>query len=108
MKNNKGQALVEFVLIMPIFILMIISFIDLGYLYLEKIDLNNDLNYIEQLYKNNKEDKIREYVDKEKINYNIKISDSGTEISLNKKANVNSPIIKNIVKDVSVKKNIYP
>ena len=30
MKNNKGQALVEFIIILPIFLLLIISVIDFG------------------------------------------------------------------------------
>ena len=54
MKNKKGQALVEFVVIMPIFIMLLISIIDLGNIIYKKYHLENDLDYIVDLYRLNK------------------------------------------------------
>ena len=44
MKSNKGQALVEFVVIMPIFIMLLISIIDLGNIYNQSLEeiINSD------------------------------------------------------------------
>ena len=42
MKNKKGQALVEFVVIMPIFIMLLISIIDLGNIIYKKYHLEYD------------------------------------------------------------------
>jgi len=41
MKNNKGQALVEFIIILPIFLLLIISIIDFGNIISKKYSLEN-------------------------------------------------------------------
>ena len=60
--NRKGQALVEFVLILPIFIMILFSIVDFGMIFnkkneLEKISidiinlLNNNNNKIEEIQK---------------------------------------------------------
>ena len=41
--NKKGQALVEFILILPVLLLIIIGMIDIGNIFLSKYDLNKDL-----------------------------------------------------------------
>ena len=41
MLNKKGQALIEFVLILPIIILLLLGGIDLGRIILSKIELEN-------------------------------------------------------------------
>ena len=50
--NNKGQALIEFVLILPIFILILFSVIDFGIIFNKKSNLENDSVDIINLYKN--------------------------------------------------------
>lgn len=48
--NNKGQALVEFVLILPIFIFLLFTAIDFGIIFNEKNKLENDSLDIINLY----------------------------------------------------------
>ena len=50
--NNKGQALVEFVLILPIFILILFAVIDFGIIFYEKSSLENKSSDIIYLFKN--------------------------------------------------------
>lgn len=50
--NNKGQALVEFVLILPIFIFLLLVIIDFGIIFNEKNKLENNSLDIVNLYKN--------------------------------------------------------
>lgn len=50
--NNKGQALVEFVLILPIFIFLLLVIIDFGIIFNEKNKLENNSLDIINLYKN--------------------------------------------------------
>ena len=50
--NNKGQALIEFVLILPIFILILFAVIDFGIIFNKKSNLENDSVDIINLYKN--------------------------------------------------------
>ena len=41
LKNEKGQALVEFALILPILLILVCGIIDFGWLYYNQITLNN-------------------------------------------------------------------
>ena len=52
--NKKGQALVEFVLILPIFLFLILAIYDFGMIFNKKNTLENDSNDIITLYKNGK------------------------------------------------------
>lgn len=52
MKNKKGQALVEFVIILPIFIFMLLSIIDIGKVIYFRNQLISELNDVVDLYKN--------------------------------------------------------
>ena len=54
MKNNKGQALVEFVIIMPIFIFIVLAMFDLGNIIIKKYELENNLDTIVNMYEENK------------------------------------------------------
>ena len=54
MKNKKGQALVEFVIILPTFIFMLLSIIDIGKVIYFQNQLVSELNDVVDLYKNQK------------------------------------------------------
>ena len=48
--NNKGQALVEFIIVAPILLLIFVALIDIGNIFLKKYDLNNDdIDFIESM-----------------------------------------------------------
>lgn len=50
--NNKGQALVEFVLILPIFLFIVFAVFDFGMIFSSKNKLENDSLDISLLFKN--------------------------------------------------------
>ena len=50
--NNKGQALIEFVLILPVFLFILFAVIDFGMIFSSKSKLENDSADIIDLYKN--------------------------------------------------------
>ena len=52
MKDNKGQALVEFVLIVPILIFILLALIDIGNVIINKYKLEDNLSTIVELYLN--------------------------------------------------------
>ena len=52
--NKKGQALVEFVLILPVFIMLILGIIDLGRIIYTKNSLSNMTSDSVKLYENKK------------------------------------------------------
>ena len=53
-KNNRGQALVEFILILPVFLMILFVVIDFGMIFNKKSNLEGISNDIVELYKNNK------------------------------------------------------
>ena len=50
--NRKGQALVEFVLILPVFLFILFAIIDFGIIFSSKSNLENDSTDIINLFKN--------------------------------------------------------
>ena len=50
--NRKGQALVEFVLILPVFIFLLFAVYDFGMIFSTKNKIENDSTDITLLYKN--------------------------------------------------------
>lgn len=52
--NNKGQALVEFILILPVFIMILFVIIDFGMIFNKKSNLESISNDAVLIYKENK------------------------------------------------------
>lgn len=92
--NKKGQALVEFVLILPVFILLVFAFIDIGKIILCKNSLESTINDVTLLVKNNTDSKdIIKYLN-EDSNYDIKyeiINSNYTKIILKTKIDLITP-----------------
>ncbi len=110
MKNNKGQALVEFIIILPIFILLIMSIIDFSNIIYKKITLENNIDIVSDLYKDSKYDEINKYVSDKNIDISYKNNDDMIVISLSKDINIISPIVSIIIGEyykVNVEKSIY-
>ena len=101
MKNNKGQALVEFILILPVILAILLVIIDLGKIFNEKNTLENTSIDIIELYKNGKSiDEIKnKYND---INITTNIENNYLKIKLKKEIEIITPGL-NIVLD-----NPYP
>lgn len=91
MKNNKGQALVEFVVIMPIFIMLLISIIDLGNIIYKKYHLENDLDYIVDLYRLNKISEINTYSNNKGFNIRFETYNDTVTIILEKNIEIQTP-----------------
>ena len=103
--NKKGQALIEFVLILPILLLILFMLIDFGKIILCKNHLENTLSDVVTLKENNQN--INEYLshDEYKITYKIE----GNKIILTTNLNLITPGLKNILKNpyvVSVERRI--
>lgn len=62
--NRKGQALVEFVIIMPIFIFIVIAVFDISNIIMKKYELENDVTTVSALYEEGKEEQVMAYVNK--------------------------------------------
>ena len=110
MKNNKGQALVEFIIILPIFLLLVISVIDLGNIISKKYSLENDIDTISGMYKEDKYDEINTYIKDKDIKVSYTNDGELFNISISKDVNVISPML-NLVfgksYNINVEKSIY-
>lgn len=107
MKNNRGQALIEFVLILPILLLLIFALIDFGRIIVCKSHLEGVMNEVSNL----EEDKMAAYLRKDtdyKIGYSIK-KDEYMNITLSTKLDLITPGLNNVLSNpyvVKVERNI--
>ena len=107
MKNNRGQALIEFVLILPILLLLIFALIDFGRIIVCKSLLEGVMNEVSNL----EEDKMAAYLRKDtdyKIGYSIK-KDEYINITLSTKLDLITPGLNNVLSNpyvVKVERNI--
>lgn len=84
MKNNRGQALIEFILIVPVLAMFILGMFDVGNIIYKKYQLENQLDYIIDLYEGNKTNDIANYIRSEKINMKDNKTEEYTTITLSK------------------------
>ena len=109
MKNNKGQALVEFILVLPVILAILLVIIDLGKIFNEKNTLENTSIDIIELYKNGKSiDEIKsKYSD---ISITTNMEDNYLTLKLKKEIEIIAPGL-NIVLDnpfiVEVERVVY-
>ena len=110
MKNNKGQALVEFIIIMPIFLLILITIIDYSNIIFKKYALERDLDTISDMYKDNKLSMISSYANDKNIVLKYEESGNLTIINASTSVNVNSPILSRVLGNpysIQTDKTIY-
>ena len=60
--NNKGQTLVLFIILIPIIITLFVFVIDIGFLYIEKRNIENVMDRGIEYYKENKD--VENYINK--------------------------------------------
>ena len=92
--NRKGQALVEFVLILPVFILILLAVIDFGNIIIAKNKLENSSTDIIRMIKN------EEKVDDIYSEFNIDITDykeGYKRIVISSNVKVNTPLLDKIL-----------
>ena len=110
MKNNKGQALVEFIIVLPIFLLLIISVIDFGNIISKKYSLENDIDVISDMYNDSKYEEINRYADKKDIIVTYSNEGELFVINLSKDIKIISPMLNVVfgrIYEVNVEKSIY-
>lgn len=105
-RHKKGQALIEFVLILPVLLLLIFGMIDLGRIVLRKSELDNTISDKITVWKNSGKsiNALVTYIEDENIK--VKISkNTNTDfvtIDVYEKINWLNPIITTILKDYTI------
>lgn len=91
--NNKGQALVEFIIIMPIFIFIALAVFDLGNIIVKKYALENDLDTVTQMYQENNSLKLDTFIQESDVKIKYEESGNYNKITLSKQVKVITPIV---------------
>jgi len=112
--NRKGQALVEFVIVLPILIMLLFATIDFGLIIYNRSKLESKLNDVVNMVKNNEtEEVIEKFINKgagRKTTYRIVEDKDYTTIKLFTSVEIITPGL-NIVLDnpykISVSRVIY-
>lgn len=108
MKNNKGQALIEFILILPIILLFLTSIFDIGNIIINKYQLQDNLDSIVELYQNDDTTKMNLIADKENFDIKISSNDSYTKLKLTKNLKITTPGLSNLIgSKITTERNIY-
>ena len=95
MKNNRGQALIEFILILPLLLLLVFAIIDFGRIVACKNHLEGLMSEVSQL----PDDEITSYLKRDKdynISYDIKY-DEYKNITISTKLDLITPGLKKIL-----------
>lgn len=95
--NKKGQALVEFILILPVLLIIFISMIDVGNIFVKKYELSKDLSYVSTLYQNGEKEKALAYCAKENIVFSEEKEDKVVTITLKKDIDINAPFLTSVL-----------
>lgn len=99
--NKKGQALVEFIIILPVIIMILLAVFDYVKIFNTKIDLENALDalVIDEKYKLD-----------DTIKYEKEVSDDKTTYVIGKSINITSPFLVPLLDNnylVQVKRVVY-
>ncbi len=99
MKNRKGQALVEFIIILPVLVYVLLVMIDIFVIYNKKSSLEGRMEEVVYLYKNNRSAEIKDYLNKDLENVNFKSQNDGkyTYIVVDMEYEFMTPGLSNIV-----------
>ena len=95
--NKKGQALIEFILILPVLLLILMAMIDIGNIFLTKYTLNSDLDNITTMYKNGDLKELGTYLASENIILDDKTLNGMTTLTVKKNIEINAPVLSNVL-----------
>ena len=113
MTNKKGQALVEFIIILPILLFIVLIVIDFGIILSNKNRMESIMNDIELMYKNNETvETINNFVDKniDDTYLEIKPNENYINILLDKNYDFITPGLSKIFGDnykIKVERTMY-
>ena len=108
--DDKGQALVEFILIVPVLLLIVLALFDIGNIFIKKYELNNDLETVATLYENGDKTELALFISSEDLKYNEEASGDFVKLTISKNVKVSAPILSNVLGKnfkIETSKNVY-
>ena len=108
MKQQKGQALVEFILILPILLLFLLGIFDVGnYLY-KRYELASDLDLIIDFYQENKTEEMNQYLKKRGLALTTEVTNHFRTFTLQKTIQIRTPGLDRVLsQELKVETTIY-
>ena len=110
MKKNSGQALVEFIIILPVLLLIMIGMVDFGNIIYKKYNLESELDTVVDLYRHKRLIELEQYITEQEIDFQYENGNTFTKIILTKKIDIIAPGL-NLILDspyeVTVERVIY-
>ena len=98
--NRKGQALIEFVLILPIFLFILFVIFDFGNIFSSKNKLEYISSDVVDMYKSGKDiNAIKDSYSDVEIEFDNKYNDKYTKIVIKSKVNIITPGLNRIIGD---------
>ncbi len=98
--KKKGQALVEFIIILPLVLLLLLGIVDIGKILYTKITLEDTMSEVVTLYENNKTpEEILEELDLPKTTLTVKEKDEYLNLTLTKDISIITPGLNLIFKN---------
>lgn len=97
MEKTRGQALVEFVLILPVFLLLVFGAIDFGRILYEKYRLQNDLDTVKEWYIQNQEQELNRYLNQHQLTITYDKNKDYTIIFVSKKLDIITPGLSHVL-----------
>jgi len=92
MVKKKGQALVEFIIILPLFILLILGIIDIGRIMYYKITIEEQMSDVVDYYKTGKNiAEIKDKFDLDSDEVEISLDNEFVNIKITKKVDIITP-----------------
>jgi len=108
MKKNSGQALVEFVIVLPIILVILLYIIEFGKITLKKYELESNMDLIVNLYEDHKQNEINNYVSSNNITISYKTNNDLTTITIKKSIKSNMPIVNKVLgNNIETKRTVY-
>lgn len=108
MKNQRGQALVEFVLILPVLILLFLGLFDIGNYMYERYQLTNDIDLLIDLYQEGKDEQTASYLTEHQLTLTTSKQNNLLTFRLTKKISIRTPGLSQVLKNtIEVKETIY-
>ena len=108
--NNKGQALVEFIIILPVLMLIVLGMVDFGNIIYKKYSLEEDLDVLVSLYQDDKTDEMNDYALKNGLGLNFLYGDGNTTIVVSENFKINTPLLNKVLNSpykIETKRVIY-
>lgn len=100
--DRKGQALIEFIIILPVIIYLLMVIVDFSSILIKKNGLESKMNDVVSLYKEGKSEEISDYLDG--ISYDEVISDKYITFKLSIKYDFITPGLSLVTKgDYNIK-----